>query len=281
MHKTSACKRSALYKTEMCRSFEETGYCRYAGKCQFAHDESELRQVNRHPRYKTEVCKTFWELGHCPYGKRCCFIHGATKEQQQQQQQQLQNWSELFSSNWREDEKMPLNSIMLLTPKDSGFFLQESFACFGIGGLGAPGSERRKSFTGSIDGAAYLRGYNSGAGNNLLHTSEDDFVSILEKKLCLLDNKDTNYLIPDSNYTAKQESHFYSPLLAMPVFCTNDFVDTLNATPNKCDSIGFGFNMEKYDFDQEQHQNTCDALSANSEEEQSLLPGCLVESFCL
>jgi len=68
-------KRIALYKTEMCRTYEETGICRYGIKCQFAHDQGELRGVPRHPRYKTEICKTFWQLGNCPYGKRCCFIH--------------------------------------------------------------------------------------------------------------------------------------------------------------------------------------------------------------
>lgn len=64
-----------LYKTELCRSFEETGTCRYGMKCQFAHGRNELRPVNRHPKYKTEVCKTFHTIGTCPYGKRCRFIH--------------------------------------------------------------------------------------------------------------------------------------------------------------------------------------------------------------
>jgi hypothetical protein len=64
-----------LYKTEYCRSFEETGSCRYGMKCQFAHGSAELRPVSRHPKYKTEVCKTFHSIGTCPYGKRCRFIH--------------------------------------------------------------------------------------------------------------------------------------------------------------------------------------------------------------
>lgn len=64
-----------LYKTEYCRSFEETGSCRYGMKCQFAHGSAELRPVVRHPKYKTEVCKTFHSIGTCPYGKRCRFIH--------------------------------------------------------------------------------------------------------------------------------------------------------------------------------------------------------------
>lgn len=65
----------SLYKTELCRSFEETGTCRYGAKCQFAHGRAELRPVLRHPKYKTEVCKTFHTIGTCPYGKRCRFIH--------------------------------------------------------------------------------------------------------------------------------------------------------------------------------------------------------------
>jgi hypothetical protein len=68
-------KKMQLYKTEICRSHSEMGYCKYGNKCQFAHDINELRNVNRHPRYKTETCRTFWEEGSCPYGKRCCFIH--------------------------------------------------------------------------------------------------------------------------------------------------------------------------------------------------------------
>ncbi|KAK9694157.1 hypothetical protein K7432_013548 [Basidiobolus ranarum] len=68
-------KMVVLYKTELCRSFEETATCRYGTKCQFAHGEQELRPVMRHPKYKTLLCKAFWEQGSCPYGQRCCFIH--------------------------------------------------------------------------------------------------------------------------------------------------------------------------------------------------------------
>eukprot|EP01102_Stenamoeba_stenopodia_P014508 TRINITY_DN4823_c0_g1_i2.p1 TRINITY_DN4823_c0_g1~~TRINITY_DN4823_c0_g1_i2.p1 ORF type:complete len:387 (-),score=75.73 TRINITY_DN4823_c0_g1_i2:257-1417(-) len=68
-----------LYKTELCRSFEETGSCRYGTKCQFAHGSNEIRPVLRHPKYKTEVCKTFHTIGTCPYGKRCRFIHSTAE----------------------------------------------------------------------------------------------------------------------------------------------------------------------------------------------------------
>ncbi|KAF9498062.1 hypothetical protein BDN71DRAFT_1386233 [Pleurotus eryngii] len=68
-------RKLGLYKTELCRSWEEKGSCRYGTKCQFAHGEDEIRLVSRHPKYKTEICRTFWVSGSCPYGKRCCFIH--------------------------------------------------------------------------------------------------------------------------------------------------------------------------------------------------------------
>jgi len=69
-----------LYKTELCRSFEETGTCRYGIKCQFAHGKADLRPVLRHPKYKTEICKTWQTIGTCPYGSRCRFVHAKDEE---------------------------------------------------------------------------------------------------------------------------------------------------------------------------------------------------------
>lgn len=43
-------RKLGLYKTELCRSWEEKGTCRYGTKCQFAHGEDELRTVSRHPK---------------------------------------------------------------------------------------------------------------------------------------------------------------------------------------------------------------------------------------
>ena len=70
----------SLYKTELCRSWEETGSCRYGSKCQFAHGKAELRPIARHPKYKTEICRTFATNGTCPYGTRCRFIHYVTSK---------------------------------------------------------------------------------------------------------------------------------------------------------------------------------------------------------
>ena len=62
------------YKTELCRSFQENGICKYGEKCQFAHGTHELRNMMRHPKYKTELCRTFHAAGYCPYGPRCHFV---------------------------------------------------------------------------------------------------------------------------------------------------------------------------------------------------------------
>uniref|UniRef100_A0A6J0T280 mRNA decay activator protein ZFP36 n=1 Tax=Pogona vitticeps TaxID=103695 RepID=A0A6J0T280_9SAUR len=66
---------SSRYKTELCRTYSETGRCKYGSKCQFAHGPSELRSISRHPKYKTELCHKFYLHGECPYGSRCHFIH--------------------------------------------------------------------------------------------------------------------------------------------------------------------------------------------------------------
>ncbi|XP_033880865.3 mRNA decay activator protein ZFP36L1-like isoform X1 [Acipenser ruthenus] len=77
---TATTPSSSRYKTEMCRTFEESGNCKYGAKCQFAHGYNEIRGLNRHPKYKTEFCRTFHTIGFCPYGIRCHFVHNAEEE---------------------------------------------------------------------------------------------------------------------------------------------------------------------------------------------------------
>ncbi|XP_031153141.1 mRNA decay activator protein ZFP36 [Sander lucioperca] len=76
----SSSSSSSRYKTELCRSFNESGLCKYGCKCQFAHGLDELRDLNRHPKYKTEPCRTFHTIGFCPYGMRCHFVHNNEEE---------------------------------------------------------------------------------------------------------------------------------------------------------------------------------------------------------
>lgn len=73
---------TSRYKTELCRPFQEYGFCKYGDKCQFAHGEQDLRVLPRHPKYKTELCRTYHSTGFCPYGPRCHFIHNMEEARQ-------------------------------------------------------------------------------------------------------------------------------------------------------------------------------------------------------
>lgn len=68
-------KNPKLYKTELCRSWMDSGRCNYGERCQYAHGETEKRPIPRHPKYKTEACQSYHKTGYCPYGPRCHFIH--------------------------------------------------------------------------------------------------------------------------------------------------------------------------------------------------------------
>lgn len=65
-------KTNTLYKTEMCRNWDESGECRYGRSCQFAHGGKDLRHVDRHGQWKTKTCLA-WVNGGCTYGSRCCY----------------------------------------------------------------------------------------------------------------------------------------------------------------------------------------------------------------
>mmetsp|Transcript_18852 Transcript_18852/g.28082 ORF Transcript_18852/g.28082 Transcript_18852/m.28082 type:complete len:395 (+) Transcript_18852:202-1386(+) len=98
-----------LYKTELCRSFQDTGNCRYGSKCQFAHGRDELRPVLRHPKYKTEICKTFHSRGSCPYGKRCRFIH-LSPDEANTNSVNILHWSQTWSDATTEAQQQQVPS---------------------------------------------------------------------------------------------------------------------------------------------------------------------------
>jgi hypothetical protein len=100
----------SFYKTRMCKNWEQTGTCLYAGRCNFAHGEEELRSASgaavaappaasqplspapasrpstrrqieeeaERPAqlYKTRMCKNFEQMGSCKFGDKCNFAHG-------------------------------------------------------------------------------------------------------------------------------------------------------------------------------------------------------------
>lgn len=68
-------KKDPKYKTELCKSFMEQGYCVYGNICRFAHGQKELVAKTGGSNYKKKPCKSFIEQGFCPYGSRCNFKH--------------------------------------------------------------------------------------------------------------------------------------------------------------------------------------------------------------
>ncbi len=67
---------SHKYKTELCKNWEEHGYCTYGTKCRFAHGVQELNCKERlNGKYKSRPCQAFFSTMFCPYGGRCLFKH--------------------------------------------------------------------------------------------------------------------------------------------------------------------------------------------------------------
>src|SRR4051794_20462125 len=68
------------YKTELCKSFTETGFCAYGNKCRFAHGRQELfDKIVNCKKYKQKECLSFFKNKYCCYGSRCHFKHEERK----------------------------------------------------------------------------------------------------------------------------------------------------------------------------------------------------------
>lgn len=85
------------YKTEMCNNFLLNGYCKYDGRCKFAHGKNELAPKKVKEFYKQRKCETFFSKGACSYGSRCTFKHDERKA------------NEIFSSSY--SSKLNLNTF--------------------------------------------------------------------------------------------------------------------------------------------------------------------------
>ncbi|MCQ2816745.1 MAG: hypothetical protein MJ252_05705 [archaeon] len=67
------------YKTELCKTWIENGFCPYGNACRFAHGKDDLYEKARNSTYKSKICKAFHQRGYCPYGNRCGYIHDERK----------------------------------------------------------------------------------------------------------------------------------------------------------------------------------------------------------
>ena len=83
---------NSRYKTILCKHFNTPQGCSYGDKCQFAHGQNELRQIDnkmiQNPmnrinnnqknalNYKIVKCKNWEKDRTCKYGVHCTFAHG-------------------------------------------------------------------------------------------------------------------------------------------------------------------------------------------------------------
>jgi hypothetical protein len=74
------------YKTEMCRDFTERKFCHFGTNCKFAHKESDLRMIQRHPNYKKAECRDYFAPdGFCKFGHRCSLSHVRLSNQDEEE----------------------------------------------------------------------------------------------------------------------------------------------------------------------------------------------------
>ena len=80
------------YKTTLCKHFNTPQGCSYGDKCQFAHGQQELKQIDNtkinqnftsqnnkqknNLNYKIVKCKNWEKDKTCKYGAHCTFAHG-------------------------------------------------------------------------------------------------------------------------------------------------------------------------------------------------------------
>uniref|UniRef100_UPI0037E8DA5A mRNA decay activator protein ZFP36L1 n=1 Tax=Semicossyphus pulcher TaxID=241346 RepID=UPI0037E8DA5A len=139
---------SSRYKTELCRSFTESGLCKYGGKCQFAHGPDELRDLSRHPKYKTEPCRTFHTIGFCPYGMRCHFVHNNEEERKH-------SFSRSSSSSSSSSSSIPLQQPPSSSRPNRPPLVRQSFSFAGF--PSAPQQALQHTLTPSPTTASFTR----------------------------------------------------------------------------------------------------------------------------
>lgn len=118
------------FKTEMCKSWVDSGFCVYGNKCRFAHGREEIfeRQIIN-SKYKQKNCQSFHTLGYCNYGVRCHFKHNERKLDQIETPHYLfklltSNFTNLFSKDQyklKNQNVVPisrLNAFVRITEKE-------------------------------------------------------------------------------------------------------------------------------------------------------------------
>lgn len=145
---------NSLYKTEICRSWEDTDSCRYGSKCQFAHGKEELRPTRLHnkSKFEAQACKTYAITGSSTNSSKHRSVHpvaavAALAPQPGAAMTVVQNTSIITAknSNWSPQD----DGIEVSLPSSSGKHTSREEIDFYIHGLlfGPPPRKRLPCFT--------------------------------------------------------------------------------------------------------------------------------------
>ncbi|KAM3130165.1 hypothetical protein pb186bvf_017768 [Paramecium bursaria] len=62
-------------KNELCKNFEQKGYCKFKDQCAFAHGQAQLtKDVSTMMYRRNKPCRRFFDAG-CQYGNNCHNLH--------------------------------------------------------------------------------------------------------------------------------------------------------------------------------------------------------------
>lgn len=113
-------KKDPKYKTELCTTFGDNGFCAYGNKCRFAHGREDLFDKHiSHPKYRKSECLTFHADGFCNYGQRCHFRHNDTTKLPELNRSYFNFLLLIFSLNKRNNCKNRLKVFSNLSNKNN------------------------------------------------------------------------------------------------------------------------------------------------------------------
>eukprot|EP01017_Pseudomicrothorax_dubius_P015883 TRINITY_DN1812_c0_g1_i3.p1 TRINITY_DN1812_c0_g1~~TRINITY_DN1812_c0_g1_i3.p1 ORF type:complete len:215 (+),score=21.13 TRINITY_DN1812_c0_g1_i3:102-746(+) len=117
------------FKTELCKNWDEKGYCNYGKKCKFAHGKDDLITKPKEvaPGYKSRLCMSFHGKMYCLYGKRCSFVHSTIPIEQRNsrfQYQKLLQFPDLQNTNTTHSRRLPF--LCALTRDSSQQWAQDT-----------------------------------------------------------------------------------------------------------------------------------------------------------
>ncbi|XWS68332.1 hypothetical protein CRYUN_Cryun04dG0081200 [Craigia yunnanensis] len=113
-----------FYKSEICRTWEEFGHCRYGSKCQFSHGKGEVRPTSFPFRSKSEaqMYKSYASALSCTYGSISRPLHQVSETAVNiapKDSSTGPDYTSQRSSSLIKPEETTINSISTVQPENS------------------------------------------------------------------------------------------------------------------------------------------------------------------